>query len=192
MSANLRAYTKTIYGFDHVMRLVPHDAWSNASPCEGWTARDVVGHVIAVQRYIESLIVGAEPPMNPYEHPGRFAGDDPLTTWTATRDDLLALLDEPHIVHRTVQSWRGEEEIDAVIGWNVVDTLTHAWDLGRAAGVDDQLDPSSVAHALKHAAPMIEHMRKPPYFGDAVSIAGNDDEGAEPQTQLLIMLGRRP
>jgi hypothetical protein len=61
MSKNFRVYTKALYGFDHVVRSMPRAAWSSPSPCEGWTARDVLGHVIAVQGYVESLARGIEP-----------------------------------------------------------------------------------------------------------------------------------
>ena len=186
MSANLRIYTKALYRFDHVLRLVPPDAWSNASPCEGWDARDVVGHVIAVQRYIESLARGTQPLLNPYEDPGRHAGADPVAAWESTVDDVLAALDHPGVVMRTVQTFRAEEPLDAQLGWNVVDTLTHSWDIARAAGVDDRLDPGLVDHALIEASPMIDHMRQPPFFGDATGSASD----ADPQTRLLTMLGR--
>ena len=186
MSDNLRAYTKALYGFDHVVRLIPSDGWDQPTPCEGWTARDVVGHVVAVQRYIESLIADRAPTLNPYESPGAIAGGDPAATWSHTRDDLLGAMDAPGVLHRTVQSFRGPESVDSAIGWNVVDTLTHAWDLARSAGVDDRLDPVSVRHALSMAAPMITHMRHPPFFGPAASV-GDD---ADPQATLLAMLGR--
>ena len=75
MSANLRIYTQALYGFDHVVRLTPGAAWERPSPCGGWTGRDVIGHVIAVQRWIESLARQTEPTLNPYEDPGRNAGD---------------------------------------------------------------------------------------------------------------------
>ncbi len=188
MSANLRAYTKALYRFDHVVRLVPDGAWTNPSPCEGWTAGDIVGHVIAVQRYIESLVKGTAPTLNPYESPGRFAGSNPVAAWESTVDDVLAALDQPAVINRVVQTFRAEEPIDAGIGWNVVDTLTHTWDLARAAGVDDRLDANLVDHALREALPMIENMRHPPFFGDAV----DDRCDADPQTRLLCMLGRSP
>lgn len=33
-----------------VLEAVPAAAWSNPSPCESWTARDVVRHLIVTQR----------------------------------------------------------------------------------------------------------------------------------------------
>lgn len=37
-------------GLTALMDAVSPEAWSNPSPCEGWTARDVVSHVIETQR----------------------------------------------------------------------------------------------------------------------------------------------
>ncbi len=183
----MRVYVKTLYGFDHVVRMVPDDAWSNPSPCDGWTGRDVVGHVIAVQAYVESLIRGTDPPMNPYGTPGDNAGDDPLATWSAIRESVLAAIDQPDVLHRVVQTFRALEPMDEFLAWNVVDTLAHTWDLARAAGVDDGLDEDLVAHATAQAAPRIEAMRQPPFFsGDIVT---SDDPS--PQAQFLAMLGRR-
>jgi uncharacterized protein (TIGR03086 family) len=187
MTDNLRTYTKALYGFDHVVRMVPVSAWSNPSPCVGWTARDVVGHVIAVQSYIESLARGVEPTLNPYGMPGELAGEDPSSAWSAARDSVLAAIDAPGVLDHTVQTFRANETVDNFLAWNVVDTLAHTWDLARAAGVDDRLDRDLVAHATSQAAPVIEGMRQPPFFSGDVIIT-NDPS---PAVQFLAMLGRR-
>jgi uncharacterized protein (TIGR03086 family) len=187
MSANLRIYTKTIYAFDHVVRMVPADAWSNPSPCAGWTGRDVLGHVIAVQGYIESLARGTEPTLNPYGTPGDIAGDDPFGAWSTARESVLAAVDAPGVLDTTVQTFRAEETIDNFLAWNVVDTLAHTWDLARAAGVDDHLDDDLVAHATEQAAPVIAFMRQPPFF--SADVVTTDDPS--PTAQYLAMLGRR-
>ncbi len=43
-------YRQLADGFAAVVASVPADAWSADSPCDGWTARDVVAHVIDTQR----------------------------------------------------------------------------------------------------------------------------------------------
>ena len=62
MSENLRWYTKAIYGMDHVVRLAGSDpaVWDRPSPCTEWVARDVLGHVIAVQRSRQARLDGRE------------------------------------------------------------------------------------------------------------------------------------
>jgi uncharacterized protein (TIGR03086 family) len=187
MTNNLRVYTKALYGFDHVVRSMPDAAWSSPSPCEGWTARDVLGHVIAVQGYVESLARGIAPTLNPYGMPGELVGSDPPRAWAAARESVLEALDVPGVLDNTVQTFRAEETIDNFLAWNVVDTLAHTWDLARAGDVDDRLDDDLVAHATAQAQPVIEAMRQPPFF--SVDLIVSDDPS--PTVQFLAMLGRR-
>ena len=187
MTENLRIYTKALYGFDHVVRMVPASAWSNQSPCEGWTARDVLGHVIAVQGYVESLARGVEPTLNPYGTPGDLTGSDPLRAWSVARESVLAALDAPGVLDHTVQTFRAEETVDNFLAWNVVDTLAHTWDLARAGRVANQLDDDLVAHATEQATPVIAAMRQPPFFSADVVVTSDPS----PTTQFLALLGRR-
>src|SRR4051812_35105030 len=39
-------YQRITDGFTERARAVPPDGWDSPSPCEGWTARDVVGHLV--------------------------------------------------------------------------------------------------------------------------------------------------
>ncbi|CAB4875232.1 unannotated protein [freshwater metagenome] len=186
MSANLRLFTKAIYGMDHVVRLARPGDWGNMSPCVGWTARHVLGHVNAIQRYQESLIVGTEPSMNPMNDPDRHAGDDPAATWAATRDAILEILDRPGVLDMTVNNWSGPTTVDNMIAWNVGDTTTHTWDLARALGVDDRLDPQLVAHVLVVMSPAAGQLRESGMVAAPVDVAAD----ADAQTRMLAMLGR--
>jgi uncharacterized protein (TIGR03086 family) len=186
MSENLRWYTKALYGFDHVVRLARSGDWMKPSPCEGWTALHVLGHTIAVQRYIESCVNGSQPTMDPMTDPDRHAGADPAQTWAATRDSLLASLDHEGVIHRVVKTFRGEEEVDSMIGTNAIETTVHSWDLARALGVDDRLDPGLVSRAIELVAPRADGMRNPMLYGPRVEV-GPD---ADPQTVLLATVGR--
>lgn len=188
MSDNLRMYTRALYEFDHVVRRVPDSTWDNSTPCPDWSVRDVVGHVIAVQRYIESLVEGTDVPMNPYNEPGRYAGKDPAATWRAARDAALGALDGPGVISRRVRTFRAEETIDSQIGWNVVDTVAHAWDVAQGAGMALTLSEDLVEHAIVQAAPMVDNFRRPPFFAAATVESDADDSSA----RLLRMLGREP
>lgn len=165
---------------------MPDSAWPNQSPCDGWTAQDVVGHVIAVQSYVESLARGIEPTLNPYSMLGGLTGDDPVGAWSAARASVLEAVNAPGVLDHTVQTFRAEETVDDLLAWNVVDTLAHTWDLARAGGVDDHLDDDLVAHATMQAQPVIEAMRQPPFFGTAITT--ND---LSPTVQFLSLLGRQ-
>ena len=187
MSEHLRWYTKAMYSMDHVVRLVPADAWSNPSPCEGWTARHVLGHVIAVQRYTLAGLRGEQYDRSLlFECTDRSAGDDPAAAWAEIRDTMLETLDQPGVLEQKVPSSSGETTVDERIGFNIADTTIHSWDLARAAGVDDRLDPGLVDRITAMLATRIESMRGPMLFESAVEIG----DGADAQAHLLALTGR--
>ncbi|MCP9972699.1 maleylpyruvate isomerase N-terminal domain-containing protein [Actinomadura madurae] len=47
MAHNLSGYHRALDLFEGLVAGVPRDGWDAPSPCEGWTARDVAGHVAA-------------------------------------------------------------------------------------------------------------------------------------------------
>jgi len=191
MSENLRIWTKALYGFDHVARLAGPDDWDRPSPCEGWTARHVIGHVLAIQRYFESLIEGTQATMNPMVDPDGNAGDDPYATWAAARDAVLAAVDQPGVLHRVVKGFSGPTSVDDMIGFNVADTTIHSWDLARALGVDDRLDRACVARALANVEPVAERLRAGGMFAEPIDIGGDIGGDIDPQSRLLALTGRR-
>ena len=187
MSENLRWYTKALYGMDHVVRLAKSDAWDNPSPCEEWTARHVIGHVIAVQRAHQAIIEDRPRPMHPMRDTDKHAGADPARTWAEARDAVLEVLDDPSVLHRVVKSFRGEEPIDDLLGFNVIDTTIHSWDLARALGVDSKLDPGLVARTTSLLAQRVDSMRGARGYGPEIDVPAK----ADPQTALLALAGRR-
>jgi uncharacterized protein (TIGR03086 family) len=91
------------------------------------------------------------------------------------------------VLHRVVKGFSGPSSVDDMIGFNVADTTIHSWDLARALGVDDRLDPACVARALTNVEPVAERLRAGGMFAAAAEI-GDD---ADPQTRLLALTGRR-
>lgn len=75
------AFAATIEG-------VPQDRWLRPSPCEGWTARDVVAHVVETQEMFERL-VGRR------LEPGPDVADDPAGAFRAATDQVQTHLDDP-------------------------------------------------------------------------------------------------
>ncbi|MEZ5248064.1 MAG: TIGR03086 family metal-binding protein [Ilumatobacteraceae bacterium] len=187
MSENLRLWTQAIYGFDHVA--LWRDPTSGTSRRRARAGpRHVIGHVLAIQRYMEALVRGTRPTMNPMVDPHLHAGDDPYATWAAARDGVLEAVDHPGVLHRVVTNWSGPTSVDDMLGGNVADTTIHAWDLARALGVDDRLDPACVARAYDAAVERGDGLRAGGMFGPAVEVP--DD--ADPQSRLLALTGRRP
>jgi hypothetical protein len=64
----------------------------------------------------------------------------------------------------------------------------HRWDLARATGQDETLDPDKCAEMLAGMLPMDEALRQSGHYGPRVDVP--DD--ANVQTKLLAFIGRTP
>lgn len=62
----------------------------------------------------------------------------------------------------------------------------HTWDLSRAAGLDERLDPQEVSRAFEAMRPGIDRMRQSGNFAAPIEPA----PGASEQTRLLNFTGR--
>ncbi|MHC3366308.1 maleylpyruvate isomerase N-terminal domain-containing protein [Rhodococcus aetherivorans] len=77
--APARHYRELAAKFTTRVEAVPADRWDAPSPCEGWTARDVLRHVVDTQRQIVT-VVGLELPACPRRTPTRSARGPPPAT----------------------------------------------------------------------------------------------------------------
>jgi len=160
---------------------VPDDRWSSSSPCEGWTTRDVVGHMVGNCSTFLGLI-GRQVP------PGPAVEDDPRGAWTNGRDAIQAALDDPAVAAAEYEGFMGKSTFEQGVSQFVfMDLIVHSWDVARAAGGDEQLDPADVHSAFEMAKPLDEMMRTPGVCGPKVDVP----PGADEQTQFLAFMGRK-
>jgi uncharacterized protein (TIGR03086 family) len=172
MSENLRLYTKALYTLDAVAKRVPAEAWDNPSPCEGWTAREVAGHVSWVIQATDAAATGGEGPAEQPE--AEVAGADPAATIAESVDGVLASLDRPGVLNAVKATPFGEMPVDTFIGIIWVDPLTHAWDIATAAGIDPAIDDETAAKAQATLEPIADVLRGPGRFADAKEPAADD------------------
>jgi uncharacterized protein (TIGR03086 family) len=186
MSANLRNYTVALFGLDNVIRNVPADAWGNASPCEGWTARELTGHAIGVVSNVAAR-AGLGEQTDPFVNPGDFAGDDIYAHWYEIRNRVLEALDQPGVLETEVVHAGNTVTVDAFLGAMIGDALIHTWDLATATGGDTHLDAKLVAivhGALLSRDPAV--LRAPGRFAPAVAVS----DSANAVTKLMAFAGR--
>ena len=165
--------------FDARVQAAPIGSWTNASPCEDWTAADVVGHVVAGANNMSAGLTGTEP--------AAFDKDDVVNSWNAARDLLLSTVGHADL-SQTVNGPFGPQPAEQVIGRLMcTDVLVHTWDLARAVGGDEQLDADAVAGSYSGLKPMDAMIRMPGVFGPKIDAP----EGASMQTEFLNFLGRR-
>ncbi len=172
------AFTATVAG-------VPDGAWENPTPCEGWVAQDGVRHLVDWMPAFFLDGWGVDRPEIPS------VDVDPVGAWIALRDALQVALDDPEVAaRRRSDPHIGELSFaDAVATVALADILVHTWDLARAAGLDDTLDPDEVAIAVAGIGTADDApMRTSGHFGPALELP----DGAGEQDRLLAFMGRRP
>lgn len=181
MSDVQRRYRQVASGFDAAVKAAAPEMWGAQSPCEGWTARDVVAHVVEGHQSVIARVRGGEPtPMGP--------DDDPRQAWEATSRAIDEITGDPEAVAREVDGPVGLMPVGDIIGRFVtMDLLVHTWDLARALGVDERLDEESVRGAYEGMKPMDAMIRRPGVFGPKIE----PPAGADLQTEFLYFLGRR-
>ncbi|HWW53998.1 MAG TPA: TIGR03086 family metal-binding protein [Acidimicrobiales bacterium] len=185
MSENSDKYRRAVAGLSAVVNAVPADKWSAPSPCEGWTASHVIGHVISGTQMITTVVTGKSPE---FGDPAAVAGDDPAAAFAKARDLALDALTEENL-GKPVQSPMGEMPLDQQVAmFSTPDVLIHTWDLARAAGVDVRLDPQLVKETYEALLPIDAMIRMPNVFGPKVE----PPAGADAQTVLICFVGRQP
>lgn len=185
MTVNLRNFTRSVYGFDAVVRRVPADAWSNPSPCDGWTAAHVVAHQIGVLDGVARAARGEDIGL-----PGEAVQlGDPVAAWAACRDSVLEALDAKGGLERSGKYWFGEMSVDTFVGIVQWDPLAHAWDISRAAGLDPVPDEELARYSLETIGAMAPMLRKWKLIGEPVELGEGD---APAMDRFLALIGRRP
>lgn len=182
MSEIAERYERITRRFSECVRAVPDDAWENPSPCDGWTARDVVGHLV---EWIPGFLGanGVEFPPLPS------VADDPAGAWEGVREAVAGALADPAVASRPVETPMGTQPLAETVDMIVTgDVFTHTWDLARATGQDDALDEEQLQRMLASVGQIPEEaMRARGMFGPRLDVA--DD--ADGQTRFLALVGRR-
>lgn len=157
------------------------DAWEAPTPCEGWSVRDVVAHVIDTQRDFlarQGLDAGPEPDLT-----------DPAAAWRAHLDRVTTVLVTPGVAGREYDGYFGPTTVGATMsdfyGWDLV---VHGWDVARATGQDWSIneDEADAMHATADS------------WGQALYTEGicaapvEVSQNASATDRLLARLGRHP
>jgi uncharacterized protein (TIGR03086 family) len=193
MSAIADRYRRHADAFEQKVAAVRPDQWSNQSPCEAWDARGVVEHIVVMHGVMLR-------PADRAPSPVPSVTDDALGAFRAARADVEAVLDDPALAGRECDTPNGrmtvERQIDEVVS---DDLVLHGWDLARATGQDDTMEPEDVDRlwSITNAIPdeLMERYRTPGAFGPGVEVYGAEvmvPDDAPRQDRLLGLIGRDP
>ena len=183
MSEIAERYARVADQFSARVDAVPPDAWDRPSPCEGWVARDVVDHL--VEWLSAHFFTTWSVPVT--DHVGHH--DDPAAAWHWLDGGIRSGLDDLSIAHVEFENGPlGRQSYEVAIDTICTpDVLIHTWDLARAVGLDERLDPEEVRRYLDGVEQNADALVASGHYGPRVDVADDADD----QTRLLAILGRR-
>lgn len=133
MNATADSYSAARRPLTDIIENVPAASWSSSSPCEGWTTRDVVRHLIETQRDLlapHRVDLGEPPEVD----------DDPALAWRDHSRKVQAALADDAVPAISYEGYFGPTTLGATLEqFYVWDMIVHRWDIARAAGLDAAL-----------------------------------------------------
>jgi len=159
------------------------DQWSAPTPCAEWTVRQVVNHLIGMNRVFTALLTGQPPPPRP---PADHVEEDPLGAYRESAAALLAAFGRPGVLERTYRGPLGTATGAERLQIRLYDLLAHGWDLAQATGQPAGLPEDLAEQSLAFARTQLTEPARPGRFGPAQTAA----EAAPAIERLAAFLGR--
>ncbi|MGB8389783.1 maleylpyruvate isomerase family mycothiol-dependent enzyme [Mycobacterium sp.] len=159
--------------------------WERRSPCDAWDARAVLEHVIGFHDVLLLRPLGLKPnrPQNP------------LARWKLTYDSLTeafnprrALFEKVIGVPKVGKDPATRLDARKLVPSLTRDVLVHTWDLARAVGADDRLDPGWCELCYANLPADLRALSASGMFNPPVAV----NDGVDMQARLLARLGRDP
>jgi uncharacterized protein (TIGR03086 family) len=174
--------------FERVVRQLPADSWERPTPSD-ISVRELIEHVVVGNRFTALLLEGVDRDEARTMLTSDQLGDDPVTAvvWSARRQARVFAATP---LDQSVAGPNGNILAAAYLRFRLVDLLVHAWDLLRAARLDETLDPRIVVDVMNVVEPHVDDMLAFGAFGPGPS--GTLAPDASPQSRLLDWFGRRP
>lgn len=168
--------------FTRRVEAVPPERWDDPSPCAGWSARDVLSHMLDNHRNMPSyagVILTVETQVE----------GDPYGAWTEARDKMQGLLEDPPRAQAEYDGYFGRNSVEATVDQFLgCDLIVHAWDIARATGQDEKLPVDEVTALYERMLPFGDTLRMNGVCGPEVPVP----EDAPVQDRLLGLMGRTP
>jgi uncharacterized protein (TIGR03086 family) len=177
---------KAVDRFGENLHSVGDDQWDDPTPATQWDVRALCAHVVDEQFWTPPLLAGKTVDEAGDDIPADTLGDDPKAAWDTASAAGLAAVDAVELdqtVHLSFGDFPAEEYLMQLFA----DYLIHGWDLARATGQDERLDPELVSACATWFAGMEEAYRGAEAVGPPVAVDSDD-----PQDQLLGRFGRDP
>lgn len=183
----IEQFTHALTEFSSRVELVGDAQWSDPTPCTEWDVRTLVAHMVDEARWAPYLLSGGTVSDAGDRFAGDPLGDDPKAAWRESAGAAREAFAVDGALDRTVSVSSGEMGARDYLWEMTVDATVHAWDLARAIGADERLDPELVRriHTQREKDP--HAFVESGLFRPPVQVAAH----ADLQARMLGLMGRR-
>jgi uncharacterized protein (TIGR03086 family) len=157
------------------------------SPCPEMTVGQVAAHLVGGLLAFAEVAEGGELSFDAALDP--VPGDEPAAAvFRAAVDQLVSAFSAPGRLEATYAMPWGPTTGVQLVGFELIETVTHGWDVARGLGVALDVDDDVASATLVGARMWVdESVRMPGMFGPEVAVGQVD-----PLEALVAFLGRDP
>ncbi|RZQ59650.1 TIGR03086 family metal-binding protein [Amycolatopsis suaedae] len=180
-------------GFESRLRRIRPSQWSAATPCAAWDVRQLVNHVTRGNLNYVGLLDGATSADFLRLRDADALGADPVGAYRRSVRMCAEAFGRPGALEQVLDYPLGRLPGRQAIAVRTTDTVVHTWDLARALGVDDRLDPGLVAWIGEHLDEIYAGLPETPVSPDTTHrffAAPSGGSAGTPQDELLRLMGR--
>lgn len=172
-------------GFRQRLVEVERDDWARPTPCDEWSVRDLVNHVVGGNLRYVMILAGEPADALVRTRDQDWLGSDPLESFDEAFARITESFSVPGILTAAVRHPKAGPLTGEQLRVLRVNELTvHAWDLARAIDSEERLDGRVVSWLLEQLEPLRAAIGLPE------PAPADDPVAAGPQATLLRLLGR--
>jgi uncharacterized protein (TIGR03086 family) len=178
-------HARALERYGRLVHATRDEQWHDPTPCTEWDIRVLVNHLVSENFWMPPLLDGKTIADVGSAFDGDLLGDDPKAAWDRSAKEAgRAVREVP--VDRSVQLSYGKASAEHYIAEVFSDLTIHGWDLARAIGADETIDPESVDLLYERYKPIEDGLKATGLFGPKIEPPPDADK----QTQLLAVFGR--
>jgi uncharacterized protein (TIGR03086 family) len=179
-------FAASVRDFGEKVHAVRDDQWAAPTPCTEWDVRALVNHLVNEALWVKPLLDGLTISEVGSRLDGDVLGDDPKASFDRAAMEATDAVAEPGALDRVVHVSAGDSPASEYLSEVFIDFVVHGWDLARAIGADETIDPGFAAAIYEQMQPKEAEMRTWGVYGAGVEVG----EDADTQTKLLALFGR--
>ncbi|HEX3090914.1 MAG TPA: TIGR03086 family metal-binding protein, partial [Ilumatobacteraceae bacterium] len=118
---------------------IDDDQWAQPTPCDGWTVRDLVNHLVAGNLWAAELGRGRSIADVGSALDGDMVGSNAVAAYDASADSAACAFEAPGALDAPCAVSYGPVPGSIYAGHRFIDVLIHGWDIASATGQDPDL-----------------------------------------------------